>query len=893
MERDQAQTMTGNEIRRAFLDYFVEKGHTEVPSSPVVPAEDPTLLFTNAGMNQFKQVFTGEEQRSYVRAVSAQKCIRVSGKHNDLENVGRTPRHHTFFEMMGNFSFGDYFKTEAIAFAWEFICDRIGLEKERLYATIYAEDDEAEQAWLEATDIEPDRIHRLGRRDNYWSMGDTGPQGPCSELLYDLTPAANANHAGIDPTDGDRFLEIWNLVFMQYDALASGEIEQLPRPSIDTGLGLERLASILQNASSNYETDLLYPVIEEVCALSGVDYDPGASGMSHRVVADHVRGLTFAITDGVIPANDGRGYVLRRLLRRAARHGRELGMKEPFIHRLVPVVVEKFAGAYPELRGAAERVEKVIQTEEQRFGETLDQGIQRFGEIADAVEKEGAVAIAGSDAFLLYDTYGFPLDLTQVMAEERGLPVDIEGFQKALEEQKERSRADRAGQSGAGDEDIQRAAASVRPDTGRTFIGYDRRRWRTTTRIAALFSQEMRQVTQLEQGDGGHIVLAETPFYAEAGGQVTDTGEIRARGVTFAVERVWRSGEVIFHQGRVVKGTLAPVRVAARIDAERRRRIMRNHTATHLAHAALRQVLGDHVQQSGSLVEPERLRFDFSHFSAVTPEEMREVERLVNEAIRDNVRVRARDMPYSEALETGALAFFGDRYGDVVRVVEAGTWAREFCGGTHVARTGDIGFFRITQEGSISSGVRRLEAVTGADAVEISLAEHETLHHLRELTGSGEEQLSEVVARLLEEVRTLRKGAAADAEKRGLDQVGDLLGQAEDVNGIAVVSGRVEAPDIGTMRSLADSVRGKASRVIGVLGMEQDGKAVLLCAISDDLVSAGWKAGEIVSRVAEIVGGTGGGKPHMAQAGGPDAEHLDRALEAVPGIVRAHGGGGK
>ncbi len=879
--------MTGNELRRAFLDYFAGQGHTEVPSSPVVPAEDPTLLFTNAGMNQFKRVFTGEETRAYARAVSAQKCIRVSGKHNDLENVGRTPRHHTFFEMMGNFSFGDYFKSEAAAFAWEFICDRIGLPKDRLYVTIYAEDDEAEQAWIEATDIDPDRIHRLGRKDNYWSMGETGPQGPCSELLFDLAPATGSDRAGIDPTDGDRFLEIWNLVFMQYDALASGELVSLPRPSIDTGLGLERLASVVQEVPGNYETDLMYPVIEEVCALTGIDYERGEGGLSHRVVADHIRGLVFAITDGVVPSNDGRGYVLRRLLRRAARHGRKLGVREPFIHRLVGTVVSMFGEAYPELSGAAERVELVIRTEEERFGETLDQGLQRFEEIAARVEEEGEIAIGGRDAFLLYDTYGFPLDLTQVMAEERGLPVDIEDFQKALAEQKERSRADRAGREGAGEEEAQRAAAAVRPEGGRTFVGYDRRRWKTATRIVNLFDAEFNQVAHLDQGMTGWVVLAETPFYAEAGGQVADTGEIRGKGFTFTVELVKRFGEVIFHKGRVAAGTVAPARVTARIDAERRHRIMRNHTATHLAHAALRRILGDHVQQSGSLVEPERLRFDFSHFTALTPAEIAAVERQVNEAIRANVRVSAREMPYSEALEKGALAFFGDRYGDVVRVVESGPWASELCGGTHVRRTGDIGFFRITNEGSISSGVRRIEAVTGDEAVELSLQEHETLNRLRELTGSGEGQLSETVENLLEEIRTLRKGVAAAAQRRGLDQVKDLISAAVEVDGIAVVRGRIEAPDIGTLRTLADSVRSKIGRGIGVLGMEQQGKAVLLCVVSDDLVSDGWQAGAIVSRVAEIVGGTGGGKPHMAQAGGPEGNRLDEALGAVPDIIRS------
>ncbi len=879
--------MTGNEIRRAFLDFFVEHGHLEVASSPVVPAEDPTLLFTNAGMNQFKQVFTGEETRQYLRAVSAQKCIRVSGKHNDLENVGRTPRHHTFFEMMGNFSFGDYFKEEAVALAWEFLCETIGLPKERLYVTIFTEDDEAEEIWTSFTDIDPKRIYRLGRKDNYWSMGETGPQGPCSEILFDLAPTSDTNPNSIDPTDGDRLLEIWNLVFMQYDALPTGEIVPLPSPSIDTGLGLERLASVMQGVGSNYETDLVLPLIEEVSAISGVDYDAGEAGLSHRVIADHIRGLTFAITDGVIPSNEGRGYVLRRLLRRAARHGRKLEMREPFMHLLVPEVVNIFRDAYPETAAAAERVMLVVKTEEERFGETLDQGIQRFEELARSVETNGDVAIPGRDAFTLYDTFGFPLDLTQVMAEERGLPVDVEGFQEALEEQKERSRADRASKAGSMDEEALGAVEIIRPEHGRIFIGYERENQEYDTKVVAIFNQDFQQVVHLDQGEPGYLVLAETPFYVEAGGQAADTGEIRGEASSFRVERVHRFGGVIFHGGMVSAGAVGPGPVVAAIDPVRRERIMRNHTATHLLHAALREVLGDHVQQSGSLVEPDRLRFDFSHFASMSMDEQAEVERWVNRAIQADVALEVREMPQQEAHAEGALAFFGDKYGDVVRVVDVPGWAKEFCGGTHVSRTGEIGFFRLTQEGSISSGVRRIEAITAQDAVEMTIREHHTLLQLREvLGGTGDADLLDHAEQLVRENKSLRKATEKDAVQRGMDQVDELMGNATEIEGVPVVVGRVEAADIGMMRNLADALRNKLGRGVGVLGMELDEKAVLLCVVSDDLVEEGWLAGSIVNTVAEITGGKGGGKPHLAQAGGPDTMKLDEALGSVPEIIR-------
>jgi len=888
-DRGPERDMTGNNIRRAFLDFFVEHGHLEVASSPVVPAEDPTLLFTNAGMNQFKQVFTGEETRQYLRAVSAQKCIRVSGKHNDLENVGRTPRHHTFFEMMGNFSFGDYFKEEAVALAWEFLRETIGLPKDRLYVTIFTEDDEAEKVWTAATDIDPLRIYRLGRKDNYWSMGETGPQGPCSEILFDLAPTPDTNPATIDPTDGDRLLEIWNLVFMQYDALPGGEIVPLPGPSIDTGLGLERLASIMQGVASNYETDLVLPLIEEVAGITGIDYDPGNEGLSHRVIADHVRGLTFAITDGVIPSNEGRGYVLRRLLRRAARHGRKLEMSEPFIHRLVARVVDIFSEAYPEVAAAAERVKLVVKTEEERFGETLDQGIHRFDELARSVEANGDVAIPGRDAFMLYDTFGFPLDLTEVMAEERGLPVDVEGFQEALKEQKERSRADRADRDESLEEEAHAAAESIRPEQGRTFVGYKRDNWTFDTKAVALFNDQFEQVVHLDQGEEGWLVLVETPFFAESGGQTADTGEIRGEAFSFRVEKVQRIGSVIFHGGIVSSGSLSPGSVTADIDAIRRERIMRNHTATHLLHSALREVLGEHVQQSGSLVEADRLRFDFSHFSSMSDAEQAEVERWVNRAVQADVAMVTSELPQQEALAAGALAFFGDKYGDIVRVVDAPGWAKELCGGTHVARTGEIGYFRLTQEGSISSGVRRIEAITAQDAVETAIREHQSLLGLKELLGGrGEADLVNQAEQLLEENRTLRKATAREAEKRGLDQVDVLIGNATEVEGVPVVVGRVEAVDIGMMRSLADAVRNKLGRGVGVLGMEHEEKVILLCVVSDDLVSEGWKAGPIINRVAELTGGKGGGKPHLAQAGGPDPKKLDEALSSVPDIVRSH-----
>ncbi|MFO7767658.1 MAG: alanine--tRNA ligase [bacterium] len=880
--------MTGNEIRRAFLDYFAERGHEEVPSSPVVPAEDPTLLFTNAGMNQFKRVFTGEESRPYERATSSQKCIRVSGKHNDLENVGRTPRHHTFFEMLGNFSFGDYFKEGAVGYAWEFLTDVAGLETDRLYVTIYEEDDEAEEIWQQVTGIEKRRIYRLGKKDNYWSMGETGPNGPCSEILYDLFPTPDTDPGSIDPTDGHRFLEIWNLVFMQYDALVSGEVVDLPSPSIDTGMGLERLTSILQGVESNYDTDLVRPLIDKVAELSGKAYQPGEEGMSHRVIADHVRGLSFAITDGVVPSNDGRGYVLRRLLRRAARHGRKLDVHEPFMHRIVPVLVDMFAGAYPELERASERIQLVIETEEERFGETLDKGIERFEELAEEIEEKGGGTVPGREAFVLYDTYGFPLDLTEVMAEERQLEVDTEGFEEALKEQQERSRADRADKGTGRDDTALEAADLIPKDVGRRFTGYEREGWDVRTRLAVLFDEEFSPVGELIQGEGGWVVLEETPFYAEAGGQVPDTGEIEGEGFVLSVRRVDRWSGVIFHRVETAAGKAVPGEVEARIDARRRRRIMRNHTATHLMHAALRDVLGTHVQQAGSLVEPERLRFDFSHFSSVDTDEQREIVRWVNRAVRANTPIETRKMGYQEAIDQGALAFFGDKYGDRVRVVDIPGWSTELCGGTHVGRTGDIGFFRLEEEGSISSGVRRVEAVTAREAVEHDLGEHTVLERLEAELGTGDREVLERVQALIEENRALRKEVEKHAVNRGVTQVERILQEGTVVEGVSVAYGRVQAPDSETLRTLADALRGKLGRGIGVLGTERDGKAMLLCVVTDDLVETGWKAGPIVSDVAAITGGRGGGRPDLAQAGGPEGEKLDEALEAVPGIVARH-----
>ena len=881
--------MTGSEIRRAFLDFFIERGHTEVPSSPVVPAEDPTLFFTNAGMNQFKQVFTGAESRDYLRATTAQKCIRVSGKHNDLENVGLTPRHHTFFEMMGNFSFGDYFKEEAILYGWDFLTKIVGLPKDRLYATIYTNDDEAEEEWKRVTDIDPARIYRLGKESNYWSMGETGPQGPCSEILYDLAPSPGDNPTLLDPSDGDRLLEIWNLVFMQFDAQPSGEILDLPRPSIDTGLGLERLASILQDVDSNYDTDLVRPLIDQTCDLTNKPYKPDDRGMSHRVIADHIRALTFAITDGVIPSNDGRGYILRRLLRRAARHGRKLDMHEPFIYKLIPTVVSIFEKAYPEVARASERTMLVVRTEEERFSETLGQGIERFDELITTVKEEGELAISGHEAFVLYDTFGFPLDLTQVMAEERGFPVDVEGFHEALQQQKERSRADRAKKNNTVSLEVNAAADSIPAgNDGRTFVGFNMDRWDTDSKIIALFNESFDQVESLGQGETGFAVLSETPFYAESGGQVADRGEIEGDDFIFGVDRVDNINGVIFHNGITSAGIAVSGKIHARVDALHRKRIMRNHTATHLIHAALRDVLGDHVQQSGSFVKQDRLRFDFSHFSSVTQAEQMEIIRWVNRGIMANVPLKITEMPYQEALDAGAIAFFGEKYADRVRVVEIPGWTMELCGGTHVERTGDIGFFRIIHEGSISSGVRRIEAITGQDAVDSAIEEKLMMVRIGEVLGTAEAELIHRSQMLVEENRNLRKESTRAAAKRGMKSVDEIMGNASEIEGINIVTGRVEVPQISMLRNLADSVRSKLDSGVGVLGMELEGKAVLLCVVTDDLVKAGWKAGTIINDVAAITGGKGGGKPHMAQAGGPDAGKLDDALKAVPDIVRSH-----
>jgi len=866
--------MRSAEIRERFLRFFEERGHERVPSSPVVPYDDPTLLFTNAGMNQFKNIFLGLERRSYKRAASAQKCIRVSGKHNDLEQVGRDTTHHTFFEMLGNWSFGDYYKKEAIDFAWELLTRDYGLPPERLWATVFRDDDEAEELW--ARILPREKILRFGEDENFWEMGDVGPCGPCTEIHLDLGPGYGCGRPDCGPNcpyceeiNDFRFVELWNLVFIQYNRREDGSLEELPEKHVDTGMGLERLAAILQGKNSNYDTDLFQPLIRKVEELSGRAYEEDPTPF--RVVADHIRALSFAIADGAVPS---RGYVLRRLLRRASRFGRKLDLHEPFLYRLVSVVGEVMGEAYPEVVEKGEYIARVIKAEEEAFGRTLDRGLERFAEVVEGLKARGEMVLPGEEAFRLYDTYGFPLDLTQLMAEEEGLSVDVEGFQKAMERQRERAREASRFEARVG---LGEGWKVISEGPSSEFVGYEEER-----AVAAVRAVR-------DAGDGTvEVILSHTPFYAEAGGQVGDTGWLRAEGFLVEVTDTQRIAGEIVHKGRLREGTLesAPVEVIAEIDSGRRAAIRRNHTATHLLHKALREVLGEHVRQSGSLVAPDRLRFDFTHFAQMTPDELEAVERLVNERIRQNLPVRVREMPLQEALKAGAIAIFGEKYGEIVRVVEVEGVSRELCGGTHVRSTGEIGFFRIEYEGSVAAGIRRIEALTGEGAEKADREDRRTLSEVGRLVNASGREIAERVEGLLERVRSLEKEVAALRRKAAAGRAAELVAGAVEVGGLKVVAERVDAPDMDVLREMADRLRDALGQGVGVLGTEVDGKALLVAVATDDAVSRGVRADVLVREVARSVGGGGGGRPHLAQAGGRNPEKLREALAYVPDIVR-------
>ncbi|MCP4302707.1 MAG: alanine--tRNA ligase [Gammaproteobacteria bacterium] len=865
--------MTSNELRQAFLEFFREHGHEVVASSPLVPGNDPTLLFTNAGMVQFKDVFLGEDKRSYDRAVTSQRCVRAGGKHNDLENVGYTTRHHTFFEMLGNFSFGDYFKREAIQYAWDFLTDTLGLPADRLWVTVYEEDDEAADIWLNEMNIDPKRFARLGKKDNYWAMGDTGPCGPCSEIFFDHGADVPGGPPGSPDEDGDRYVEVWNLVFMQFDRAADGEMKPLPKPSVDTGMGLERIAAVMQQVHSNYQIDLFKHIIQATADVLGVKND-GSSSLN--VIADHIRACSFLIVDGVLPGNEGRGYVLRRIIRRAIRHGKKLGMDDLFFHKLVAPLVTEMGDAYPELAKGQAHAERVLEREEKRFAETLDQGMEI---LEVAIANLAGTEIPGDIVFKLYDTYGFPVDLTADIARERDLTVDHSGFEKAMEGQRARARASSKFIS------VATGKLGLRSDAPTVFSGY--KRTDDTGKVIALF-QGNEPVDELAKGDVGAVVLSSTPFYAESGGQIGDTGVLESKDASFSVVDTKKIDNANVHYGSVLKGILkVGDSIAAHVDAERRQAIRLNHSATHLMHAALRQVLGDHVTQKGSLVAPDKLRFDFSHDEGLTKEQLHDIENLVNDEIRANRKAKTKVMSYDDAMSSGAMALFGEKYGNEVRVLRFGDFSVELCGGTHVKRSGDIGVFKIISEGGVASGVRRIEAVTGKGAMEWIDANQRTLNDLAGLLRSQPDQAATKVEQLLKRSKTLEKELAATKQALVTGQATDRTNNVQEIAGIKVLATRMDGADAKTLRDAVDRFKDKLRNAVVVLGSVDDGTVRLAAGVTKNNTDK-IRAGDLIKPVAALVGGKGGGRPDFAQAGGNDASKLDKALESVPAWVAEH-----
>ncbi|MFH7321393.1 alanine--tRNA ligase [Desulfurivibrio sp. D14AmB] len=877
--------MNGNAIRQKFLDYFAARHHTVVESSALVPHDDPTLLFTNAGMVQFKKVFTGEEQRDYQRAVTCQRCVRAGGKHNDLDNVGYTARHHTFFEMLGNFSFGDYFKEEAIRLAWDFLTKELGLSPANLWVSVFREDDEAFKIWEGIEDLPPGRIVRLGEKDNFWAMGDTGPCGPCSEIHIDQGAAIPCDNpeCGVE-CDCDRFLEIWNLVFMQYERGADGKLTPLPKPSIDTGMGLERIAAVVQGKHNNYDSDLFQPIIGHTAALAGVTYGAEPRGdTALRVIADHARTTTFLVADGVLPSNEGRGYVLRRIMRRAIRFGRTLGLAEPFLGTVCAAVTDLMRPAYPHLESSRELLLKVVCHEEERFLETLDHGLTMLEQEVKRLRAAGALALQGDFIFKLYDTYGFPVDIAKDVAQEEGLAVDEEGFNTAMARQRQQSRKSWKG-GGLGElgpgykELLERGVQTV-------FVGYETRRHRAP--LTALLDGEGNLIPAAAAGDRVVLICPETPFYAEAGGQSGDQGEIAGAQGKARVENTIKLGEqLVLHQAQVVEGRLAAgEEVALAVSEGRRSRIAANHTATHLLHAALRRVLGEHVKQAGSLVDPERLRFDFTHFSPLTPEEIHQVERLVNEEIRANTRLHVAQVKRDEALRSGAAALFGEKYGETVRVVTVGDFSKELCGGTHVGATGEIGLFRIASESGIAASTRRIEGLCGGAALLRCQEVEDGLAQLAARLKTSPAELPSRIDKLLARQKELERKLAQLATQSAAFDLNSLLKRAVEVAGVPVLACRVPADSAKTLREIGDQLRDKMGSGIAVLAAEVDGKAALLAMVGKELTGR-FKAGEIVKAVAVLVEGSGGGRPDMAQAGGSRPEKIDEALAAVPKIIQ-------
>jgi alanyl-tRNA synthetase len=878
--------MNSQEVRNTFLNYYSSKGHAVVPSSSLVPHGDPTLLFTNAGMVQFKRCFLGEEQRPYTRAASSQKCVRAGGKHNDLENVGYTARHHTFFEMLGNFSFGDYFKEGAIETAWELLTEKYGLPQERLWATVFHEDDEARLLWQKIAGLPLDRIVGLGEKDNFWAMGDTGPCGPCSEIIYDQGPEmACGPDCAIGVCECDRYLEIWNLVFMQFNRTADGVMHPLPKPSIDTGMGLERLAAVLQGVQSNFDTDLLRPIIGRVEELTEVPYgrEP-AKNVAFRVIADHARATAFLMADGVLPSNEGRGYVLRRIMRRALRFGRLLNLKTPFFPAVAKKVVELMGDVYPELVEAKTLIAQVVTNEEERFADTLDHGLKLLAEELAALETQGSRVLPGAVAFRLYDTYGFPLDLVQDALREEGLELDIPGYEEHMQVQRETSRA--AWTGGAAGE-IPAVYQELAEEPATEFLGYQTLSADST--IKFLIKDEAR-VERAQVGDAVEIITAATPFYGEAGGQVGDTGLITGEGFRIEVTNTQRlPNDLLVHQGMVKQGEVSVgAAVHLEVDGVRRQAIARHHTATHLLQAVLQRELGGHIKQSGSLVAPERFRFDFTHFAAITPEDLEKIELGLNTAVVENLPVETGTMSMAQALASGAMAIFEEKYGDQVRLVAIPGVSKELCGGTHVSRTGDIGLVKIVNEEGIAAGIRRIEAVCGLEALQVVQEEERELSQAASLLKAGRGEVLERLTRMLKRTRDLEKEVSALKSRLTAVQAGDLLDQVRQVDGVPVLALEVEADDPKGLREFAAKLSHRLKSGIVVLGSRADDKALLVTIVSKDLTKR-FHAGEIIRELAPVVGGAGGGRADMAQAGGPDKEKLPEAIKQAYDIIANKG----
>ena len=855
---------SSSDIRQLFLDFFQEKGHEVVASSPLVPANDPTLLFTNAGMVQFKELFLGQEVRKYSKAVSSQRCVRAGGKHNDLENVGYTARHHTFFEMLGNFSFGDYFKREAIQYAWEFLTETLALPQEKLWITVFDEDDDAADIWINEMGVDPARLSRIGAKDNFWSMGETGPCGPCSEIFYDHGEDVAGGPPGTPEEDGDRYIEIWNLVFMQFNRAADGTLSPLPRPSVDTGMGLERLAAVLQDVHNNYDIDLFQRLIKSIQDLSGTE---NSSHTSLRVIADHIRSCAFMITDGVQPSNEGRGYVLRRIIRRAIRHGHKLGLKEDFFYKLVAPLVAEMGEAFPELAKAQALVERALKQEEARFADTLDNGLKI---LEHAIDEMSDKEIPGETVFLLYDTYGFPIDLTADIARERNLTLDVAGFEREMEAQRTRARSASQFAGGLSDQ------VAIEGQT--EFCGYDSIRQQAVITSILLDGEH---VDQLHQGQQGIIVLDQSPFYAESGGQAGDLGQISTASANFEVSDTRKQGKVFTHIGQCENGEFkVGDQITAHIDEHNRIATGLNHSATHLLHAALQQVLGEHVAQKGSLVNAQRLRFDFSHFEPVKTEQLHEIERLVNQQIRLNHDIETNIMSLDDAKDSGAMALFGEKYEEDVRVLKMGEFSTELCGGTHANRTGDIGLLKITSEAGIASGVRRIEAVTGAGALDYVDTNQTRLNDVADMIKAKPDNVQEKTAQLVQRTRQLEKELEALKGKLASSAGSDLASSAQDVAGIKVLAAQLEGADSKSLRDTVDQLKNKLGTAAIILSSVEGEKITLIAGVTKDATDK-IRAGDLVAHIAAQVGGKGGGRPDMAQGGGTQPENLSAALDSV------------